>query len=1289
MTRRRPGPLGRAWYMVWSAATGSLVALATSLLVVQAALRLVIAHSDKYFDVLVARALAPGLGGTGTALAAGGGVPVGWRMPPFAGHISAAWVIGQRSELLLIGAGPVAGSVVLGLCVVLAARRLALPRWPLLLSSVACYTVLSGMVQGIAVEWTTAQPEFRITMSSPAAVVAAAGWTLVVGGTVVALRGRPAGHLSAAVRGARRRSAGRLATVTATALVASLVSAGAATAAPAGHDTSGGHKWRLPGVDAAVAALPRVPGVKNSDAENGATGTPSMLVGLRSELRGDDVPEWLQKHAHAFGVSNTRGILRNDDQRRRVKDPSGARHVWYDQVVDGVPVYDARVGVHLDKTGTTVTAVTNGLRPDLIAPASTTPRISAKAAIAVAAKAVPGGRSQNAPVLTIYAGRPQAGVRTPAYLTWQVDIGNGGEENERVFVDALGGDRFVGVEPLTESALNRYVYDQQHLTDPPNQLLYGKLVRTEGTTPSGDRDSDRAYDQTGVVYNYYRTTFGLDSVDNRGYPLKSRVHYGKNFVNANWNGTLMTYGDGMLSQDVTGHEITHAVTENTAGLVYSFQSGALNESISDFFGEMTERYATGRNDWLLGSNLDVYAPFRSMADPRAHGQPQDMSEYVLTCEDNGGVHTDSGIPNYAFYRMVYKLGYSTAVPLVYEALTDYISPTSTFADMYTALMQVSTSIYGPGDYITSVINEIWTVDVGVTATTDDPRPAGCSGDSGTVTCSTLSALYDDASALSADGASLAEVAGSLVHMYNLGTIAEDPAVVYYEHLFLTNRDDFDETIALQGTLLDEFTKAIQLWQPVLEAVGTDQATSVVLTQQQIDSANAFADDVVAQAKAQGDTHLADVITTERTRVDAQHAVGMSVQQGEDYLDSVVATIPPADPGTPASSLAATFDNKAVSQDTNTATADLDGHGLSMSAQALATAGVTPGSTVIHGGVVFHWPTQSGTGAADNTVADGQNIAVGGSGDTLGFLVASSFRTAAADSLTGTGTIHYSDGTSQRFLLDAPDWHGTDGDPAFTAAYTNAPGNTRQNTRVGVWYRGISLLPGKTLVSVELPGAHATDANGTPELHVFAMAVGTAAPELTDTFGNVSVTQDTATGYGDMDGWGSSMSAQALKAAGVGPGSTVTQEGLSFTWPTTAGVDDADGVTGAIYGEPDNTLAAGQTVAVDGTHGGTLGFLVAGANGAASGTATVTYSDGTTQQFTLTAPDWFKTSSAVAITAAYQNRLDNAQYQHVAYVHYVGVTLQSGRTPVSVTLPDVTSTPVQNSPVLHVYAMARG
>ncbi len=205
---------------------------------------------------------------------------------------------------------------------------------------------------------------------------------------------------------------------------------------------------------------------------------------------------------------------------------------------------------------------------------------------------------------------------------------------------------------------------------------------------------------------------------------------------------------------------------------------------------------------------------------------------------------------------------------------------------------------------------------------------------------------------------------------------------------------------------------------------------------------------------------------------------------------------------------------------------MDGKGRSLSAQALTAAGVTPASTLTHGGVALRWPSQAVTGAADNTVANGQYIALSGGGDTLGFLLSSS-----TGPVSGTGTIHYSDKTEQRFLLGGPDWHAGAGDAAVALDYSNAPGNTKQNIATALRYRGISLLSGKTPVSVELPKGERAEANGTPMLHVFAMALDKRASELTDTFGNVSVTQNTATNHGDMDGWGSSVSAQALTGRG--------------------------------------------------------------------------------------------------------------------------------------------------------------
>jgi hypothetical protein len=185
----------------------------------------------------------------------------------------------------------------------------------------------------------------------------------------------------------------------------------------------------------------------------------------------------------------------------------------------------------------------------------------------------------------------------------------------------------------------------------------------------------------------------------------------------------------------------------------------------------------------------------------------------------------------------------------------------------------------------------------------------------------------------------------------------------------------------------------------------------------------------------------------------------------------------------------------------------------------------------------------------------------------------------------------------------------------------------------------------------LPKVSAAPPEGTPALHVYAMGLGKAAASLASAFNNIAVTQDTATDLGNLDGGGASFSAKALEEAGVKPGATVARAGLHFTWPSTAGATKAGSL--GTYGEPDNALASGQTFAVDGTRGSTLGFLVSASYGPTGGIGTVYYSDGTKELFSLNSPDWFGGDGDKAISTTYQNRQGNETYQGSAYVYYVG------------------------------------
>jgi beta-glucosidase len=473
-----------------------------------------------------------------------------------------------------------------------------------------------------------------------------------------------------------------------------------------------------------------------------------------------------------------------------------------------------------------------------------------------------------------------------------------------------------------------------------------------------------------------------------------------------------------------------------------------------------------------------------------------------------------------------------------------------------------------------------------------------------------------------------------------------------------------------------------------------------------------------------------------------------------------------------SSFPSAFNNSAVTNDSNRGTANLDGAGASYSAQALASVGVQPGTPIVHNGLTFTWPN-AGVGKPDNVVAAGQTINFSGSGSTLGFLGTSVWGPG-----TGSGTIAYTDGSTQPYTISFGDWaNGTPpagGDVAIKAPYGNQPGN-KTGWQATVDYFPVTIDPAKTVQSVTLPDGSAQPQGGIPSLHVFAMSiksdnlsitaptaisaggsgaitttltnpstsalndvkltlnlpggwtaanttpnsfttvdagqqvtttwtVGAPAGQkpgsqvvgvtetvggvqsgvssavtqvpyatLTDGFNNVSITDDTNRAPGNIDGGGNSFSAQAFAAVGLTPGAAFTHNGLTFAWPNVPA------------GTADNVEVDGRAIALTGT-GATLGFLGAAANGQSSGTGTITYTDGTTQPYTVGFGDWASTTpypgGDVAVTAAYGNN-SSGPTPWKASIFYDSVALQAGKTVASVTLPDVKSAP------LHVFAAAIG
>ncbi|MBZ9607511.1 M4 family metallopeptidase [Clostridium estertheticum] len=246
------------------------------------------------------------------------------------------------------------------------------------------------------------------------------------------------------------------------------------------------------------------------------------------------------------------------------------------------------------------------------------------------------------------------------------------------------------------------------------------------TNVINDKAAVDAHYYAGVVYDYYKTKFNRNGFDGKDMEIKSTVHYAKNYVNAFWNGTRMIYGDGdgidsielSGALDVVGHEMTHAVDEKTANLEYEFQSGALNESLSDSFGAFIENYGQAdKFDWLMGE--DVWTPkvegdaLRDMSNPTKYGDPDNMSKFVVTPNtqegDWGGVHTNSGIPNKACYLIASNanVGIAKAEQIYYRALSNYLIATSNFHDARVALVQSATDLYGADGSEVAAVNASW------------------------------------------------------------------------------------------------------------------------------------------------------------------------------------------------------------------------------------------------------------------------------------------------------------------------------------------------------------------------------------------------------------------------------------------------------------------------------------------------------------------------------------------------------------------------------------------------------
>ena len=427
------------------------------------------------------------------------------------------------------------------------------------------------------------------------------------------------------------------------------------------------------------------------------------------------------------------------------KSPAaGQRIVRLQEVHSGTPVLGGQAVIAIDAQNRVVagSAETLSGRVPSAAPGISAGQAQSKAVAALSKRATTRAHVTGAPTLAFFDPRILGGPGLQrASLVWQVPVAREGKDliSRMVYIDAQRGFPVASIDRL-EAGLNRRVCDAASTS---NRVPCGTStpVRVEGgaaVTGGAASDANHAYDYAGSTYNFYNTILGRDGIDGAGMRIDSTVRYCPDstqcpFANAYWDGSQMIYGAGYsAADDVVAHELTHGITDYTSGLFYYFQSGAINEGLSDVFGELVDQWNGQGNDtsgvkWLIGEDLAGYSGgLRNMADPTKFGDPDKTSSANYTADaavaDSGGVHTNSGVTNKAAYlitdgatfngQSITGIGLTKSAHVWYQAEL-LLRSGSDYQDLGTALSQGCQSLVA-GATVTS--NDCQQVDKAVVAT---------------------------------------------------------------------------------------------------------------------------------------------------------------------------------------------------------------------------------------------------------------------------------------------------------------------------------------------------------------------------------------------------------------------------------------------------------------------------------------------------------------------------------------------------------------------------------------------
>jgi bacillolysin len=420
--------------------------------------------------------------------------------------------------------------------------------------------------------------------------------------------------------------------------------------------------------------------------------------------------------APLFGIANPQrdlSILRESDT------PDGRKTVRYTQRYAGLPVVGGELLMTLasDRGLLSMTGRIAEL-PSL----ATTPTVTADAATETALSATSKWHAADryqllttTPELSVYDPQIFHDGTAPARLVWRIEVSSSRHlpVRELVLVDARSGRIALHFNQV-DNIKNRETYSSNATA---NYMVTLQCNEADGDTCTNgaDADADAAHLHAGDAYDFYATHHGRDSLDNAGMTLISNVHWddGGTCPNAFWDGTQMVYCDGMpLADDVVAHELTHGVTEHSSNLFYYYQPGAINEALSDIWGEFVD-LENGRGTdtaavrWQMGEDATaIGGTIRNMKDPPQFGDPDKITSpyYVTGADDNGGVHTNSGVANKAAYLMtdgdtfngqtITGLGITKVAAIFYEAQTNILTSASDYMDLQNALHQGCQNIIG-------------------------------------------------------------------------------------------------------------------------------------------------------------------------------------------------------------------------------------------------------------------------------------------------------------------------------------------------------------------------------------------------------------------------------------------------------------------------------------------------------------------------------------------------------------------------------------------------------------------